>query len=69
MWAYGAIRPVSLHAAPERSSECAIAARPGYQDLHAECRQIIDAPLPFTIGVLPQHRCGCPRHAYNCETR
>ncbi|MET7900476.1 hypothetical protein ABZS86_03015 [Streptomyces sp. NPDC005355] len=42
------------------SPECAVAARPGYEDLHLECRQIDDVPLPGATGVLLIHRCQDP---------
>ncbi|MFJ4975359.1 hypothetical protein ACIP6X_08480 [Streptomyces coeruleorubidus] len=46
------------------SPECTLAARPGYQDLHTDCRQTRDLPLPFAFGILLQPRCGCPCHSY-----
>ncbi|MEW2808687.1 hypothetical protein AB0929_16545 [Streptomyces massasporeus] len=45
------------------SPECTLAARSGYQNLHAHCRQTRDLPLPFAFGILLQRRCGCPCHA------
>ncbi|MEU6140109.1 hypothetical protein ABZ848_07055 [Streptomyces sp. NPDC047081] len=52
---------------PPPSPECALAALPGYQDLHAQCRQVGDVPLPFAIGILLQRRCGCRCHAGNTD--
>ncbi|MFH8896549.1 hypothetical protein ACH4HG_09090 [Streptomyces coeruleorubidus] len=46
------------------SPECTLAARPGYQGLHTDCRQTCDLPLPFALGILLQSRCGCPCHPY-----
>lgn len=47
------------------SAECALAHRPGYKDLHGECRQTEDVPLPHGGGVLLVRRCTCTHHAYN----
>lgn len=44
------------------SEECALAGRPGYDDLHADCRQIADVPLPHSNGLLLIKRCGCGCH-------
>ena len=44
------------------SAECAVAQRPGYEDLHDECRQIKDIPLPHGGGILLQRRCDCLCH-------
>jgi hypothetical protein len=46
----------------ELSAECALAQRPGYADLHAQCRQTEDVPLPHSTGVLLAVRCGCICH-------
>lgn len=45
--------------------ECAVAARPGYEDLHAQCRQTEDVPLPYATGLLlvPRYTRLC--HGYN----
>lgn len=47
------------------SPECRLAQRPGYEDLHRECRQTKDLPLPYGGGILLVHRCTCPHHSYN----
>ncbi|MFI9393332.1 hypothetical protein ACIG53_20875 [Streptomyces bauhiniae] len=47
------------------SPECALALCPGYEDLHAQCRQTEDVPLPYATGLLLVHRCTCLCHAYN----
>lgn len=47
------------------SPECAVALRPEYEDLHAECRQTEEVPLPFAIGLLLVRCCTCLRHHYN----
>ncbi|MGX1562512.1 hypothetical protein [Streptomyces sp. NPDC055506] len=47
---------------PSASPECTLASRPGYQYLHADCRQTSDLPLPFAFGILLQRRCGCRCH-------
>lgn len=44
------------------SAECALAQRPGYEDLHRECRRTEDVPLPHSVGILLVRRCGCPCH-------
>jgi hypothetical protein len=44
------------------SPECALAQRPGYEDLHDECRQTTDVPLPHGHGLLLVPRCTCPHH-------
>ncbi|MFF4349996.1 hypothetical protein [Streptomyces sp. NPDC001530] len=44
------------------SAECALAQQPGYTDLHADCRQTKDVPLPGTTGVLLLRRCTCTCH-------
>lgn len=45
-----------------RSAECAVAARAGYQDLHQDCRQTDDIPLPHGDGIVLVARCTCPCH-------
>ncbi|MDF3140373.1 MULTISPECIES: hypothetical protein [unclassified Streptomyces] len=47
------------------SAECALAVQPGYKDLHRECRQLKDIPLPHAVGIWLVRRCGCPHHAGN----
>lgn len=47
------------------SAECTVAGRPGYSDLHAQCRQTQDVPLPHSKGILLVARCGCSCHTYN----
>lgn len=49
--------PVDTH-----SAECALALRPGYEDLHRTCRQTHDALLPGTSGIVLVPRCGCACH-------
>lgn len=44
------------------SAECALAQRPEYKDLHRECRQTQDVPLPNSNGLLLVCRCTCPHH-------
>ena len=43
------------------SAECTLATQPGYEDLHEQCRQTRDIPLPHSYGLLlvPRCRCGC----------
>lgn len=48
-----------------RSAECAVAAKPGYKDLHRSCRQTEDVPLPHSRGVLLTERCDCWCHPYS----
>ena len=47
--------------AVDLSPECALAQRPEYRSLHADCRQE-DIPLPGAMGVLLQKRCPCQCH-------
>ncbi|MFF3906026.1 hypothetical protein ACFYZJ_08440 [Streptomyces sp. NPDC001848] len=47
------------------SAECALAQRPGYADLHRDCRQTEDVPLPHGDGILLVRRCSCFHHACN----
>ncbi|MFF9309569.1 hypothetical protein ACF1BS_01515 [Streptomyces sp. NPDC014748] len=47
------------------SAECALAQQPGYKDLHRQCRQTKDIPLPHSSGLLLVHRCTCPHHRHN----
>ncbi|MDV9174411.1 hypothetical protein R6V09_30425 [Streptomyces sp. W16] len=44
------------------SAECALAAQDGYQELHHECRQTKDIPLPHGAGLVLVRRCTCPCH-------
>jgi hypothetical protein len=44
------------------SAECTLGQRPGYRDVHRECRQTKDVPLPHAIGILLVRRCGCTCH-------
>lgn len=52
-------------ASDDLSAECALGAMPGYKDLHRECRQTADVPLPHSTGILLVKRCTCPHHRYN----
>jgi hypothetical protein len=44
------------------SAECALAKRPGYEELHTSCRQTHDVPLPGAKGILLAPSCGCNCH-------
>jgi len=44
------------------SAECTLARQPGYADVHRECRQTEDVPLPHSTGILLVTRCGCTCH-------
>lgn len=44
------------------SAECAVAATPGYEDLHARCRRTEDIPLPHSHGIVLVPRCACSCH-------
>ncbi|MGY4737142.1 hypothetical protein [Streptomyces sp. ATMOS53] len=44
------------------STECTLARKPGYEDVHAWCRQLSDVPLPHSTHVLLVHRCRCSCH-------
>lgn len=48
--------------APPLSVECQLAKWPGYEDLHRQCCQTKDVPLPYSTGVLLARRCGCTCH-------
>lgn len=49
-------------AAGELSPECALAHRPGYEDVHLACRRLRDIPLPHGGGLLLVDRCPCSCH-------
>ena len=44
------------------SAECALAGRPGYEDVHGACRQLRDVLPPHSPGLLLVRRCGCGCH-------
>jgi hypothetical protein len=46
------------------SAECAVAQRPEYKGLHADCRQTRDIPLPGGGGILLVPRCTCTCHLF-----
>lgn len=47
------------------STECRLATRPGYNELHDSCIQTKDIFLPHGLDILLQRRCGCPCHQVN----
>jgi hypothetical protein len=47
---------------PPLSAECTLGQRPGYKDVHRECRQTEDVPLPYATGILLVQHCGCACH-------
>lgn len=47
---------------PPLSAECTLARQQGYKDVHRECTQTKDVPLPHSLGVLLVRRCGCSCH-------
>ncbi|WP_229703734.1 hypothetical protein [Streptomyces albiflavescens] len=49
------------------SAECALAQQPGYEDLHGECRQTADVPMPGGVGMLLARHCPCACHASEGE--
>ncbi|MCD9873638.1 hypothetical protein [Streptomyces guryensis] len=49
------------------SAECALAGRPGYEDVHGACRQLRDVVLPHSPGLLLESRCGCDCHPLTGE--
>ncbi|WP_416977138.1 hypothetical protein [Streptomyces sp. T028] len=55
-------RPGVAAGARELSPECALARRPGYEDVHGWCRRLRDIPLPHGRGLLLVRRCGCSCH-------
>lgn len=57
------IAPVAK--APPSSAECTLAQRPEHKELHGDCRQTRNIPLPHASGILLQRRCGCACHSYN----
>ncbi|WP_405643226.1 hypothetical protein [Streptomyces sp. NBC_00019] len=48
--------------APSLSAECTLAELPEYSELHGDCRQTKDIPLPGFSGILLQRRCLCSCH-------
>ncbi|MFD4553042.1 hypothetical protein ACFWP5_01755 [Streptomyces sp. NPDC058469] len=55
-------KPGTAKEAPPPSAECTLAERPGYEDLHSECRQTQDVFLPRSAGILLTPRCGRDCH-------
>lgn len=53
-------------AADTLSAECTLGRQPGYETVHAMCRQTKDVPLPHATGILLVERCRCICHQ---ETR
>jgi len=51
-----------MTASQNLSAECALGSKPGYEDVHAWCRQTKDVPLPHSTGILLVHRCCCTCH-------
>lgn len=51
------------------SAECQLAAQRPYRDLHRQCRQTDDIPLPHGNGILLQPRCGCSCHRRSRPSR
>lgn len=51
------------------SVECALAQQPDYNDLHHQCRQTEDIPLPHSSGLLLVRRCTCSHHRYNVRAQ
>ncbi|MEV0483326.1 hypothetical protein AB0I69_22310 [Streptomyces sp. NPDC050508] len=49
------------------SAECALAKRPGYEDLHGDCRETRDVFLPGSAGILLTPRCDCECHIAECQ--
>jgi hypothetical protein len=47
---------------PTLSAECTLARKAGYEDVHAQCRQLRDVPLPHAARVLLVARCRCSCH-------
>ena len=52
----------AIDAPSMRSAECAVAALDRYQELHQECRQTKDIPLPHGADLVLVRRCTCPCH-------
>lgn len=44
------------------SEHCELAGRPGYEDLHHDCRRDADYTLPGSPGIVVTPRCGCGCH-------
>ena len=44
------------------SPECTLGRQPAYRDVHAQCRQTRDVPLPHSTGILLVARCTCTCH-------
>ncbi|MGW1051098.1 hypothetical protein ACWDBD_05900 [Streptomyces sp. NPDC001118] len=45
-----------------RSTECALARRPEYRGLHADCRRTEDVLLRHGMGLVLMPRCTCRCH-------
>lgn len=60
-------RPDGRPGMGELSPECTLARRPGYEDVHTECRRLRDIPLPPGTGLLLLRGCGCACHRPEAE--
>ncbi|MGW4564164.1 hypothetical protein ACWEN3_17695 [Streptomyces sp. NPDC004561] len=47
------------------STECVLAQRSHYKDLHRSCLQTEDVPLPHGGEIPPMSKCTCSHHSYN----
>ncbi|WP_086809782.1 hypothetical protein [Streptomyces reticuliscabiei] len=57
------MKPLKTMTATENlSTECTVGREPGYQNIHAMCRQTEDVPLPHSTGILLVARCTCTCH-------
>lgn len=48
--------------AEDLSAECTLGRQPAYRNVHAQCRQTKDVPLPHSTGILLVRRCSCSCH-------
>lgn len=46
------------------SPECAVAREHGPEELHGQCRQTEDIPLPHSTGIVLVARCRCGCHPW-----
>jgi hypothetical protein len=49
------------------STECELAQRDGYEDLHGTCTQLADVPMPGAPRITLLRRCGCTCHRGNAS--
>ncbi|GGW25677.1 hypothetical protein [Streptomyces xantholiticus] len=53
---------------PPLSAECTLGQRPGYKDVHRQCRQTKDVPLPHSNGAVLLVRAAVPKRELAVRT-